>query len=160
MPKSRSGSASEFDAAELDSVSASGNERRRSERVKRDKPDYYDALDFDHKKRKSTATPKSASGRATLTWKKRPQDAFNDVDDDEDESASRKRHRKRRRSDFDEFEEENATAASSSKASSSTAKDASTSSISVSASAVTSLQCRASLAEINRKLCVVMLQPR
>ena len=37
-------------------MDASTTERRRSERVKREKPDYYDALEFDNK-RKSTTTP-------------------------------------------------------------------------------------------------------
>lgn len=31
-------------------------ERRRSERVKREKPDYYDALEFENKRKTSTPT--------------------------------------------------------------------------------------------------------
>jgi hypothetical protein len=32
------------------------SERRRSERVKREKPDYYDALEFENKRKTSTPT--------------------------------------------------------------------------------------------------------
>lgn len=34
-----------------DAPSTPGSERRRSERVRREKPDYYDALEFDTKRR-------------------------------------------------------------------------------------------------------------
>ncbi len=37
-------------------LDSSTTERRRSERVKREKPDYYDALEFENK-RKATTTP-------------------------------------------------------------------------------------------------------
>ncbi len=58
--------------AEFDAPSAFPTERRRSERVKREKPDYYDALDFDHKQQQRKATPtrpkreKSASASSTV----------------------------------------------------------------------------------------------
>jgi len=40
-------------AASAAAASGGGNERRRSERVKREKPDYYDALDFESTGRRS-----------------------------------------------------------------------------------------------------------
>jgi len=75
-------------------------ERRRSVRAKRDKPDYYDALDYDSKRQKTPRSDKKKSsglpvraaaqaaggklrrfpgnpqnqGRATLTWKKEEMD--------------------------------------------------------------------------------------
>ena len=139
--------------------------RRRSGRVKREKPDYFDALDFEtapkprgqgtpgrpsasasqpSPKAKTAAAsdqsgkpargrpPKASSsstGRATLTWKK-------GADDEEDERDRRRRKRPRPGDpDADECHmmEEVTTEKS--------------------------LQCRVSLAEINRKLGVVMVQP-
>lgn len=44
------------------SSSAGGNERRRSERVKREKPDYYDALEFEQKRHKSPGRPRRDKG--------------------------------------------------------------------------------------------------
>jgi hypothetical protein len=40
------------------SFEAEPTERRRSERVKREKPDYYDALDYEHKRQKTPTRPK------------------------------------------------------------------------------------------------------
>jgi len=88
------------DRLEMESTADLG-ERRRSVRAKRDKPDYYDALDYDSKRQKTprsdkkkvglpTKAPAPSSlrrfpgttqnlGRATLAWRK-----------DEDESAKKK----------------------------------------------------------------------
>ena len=42
---------------------ASTSERRRSERVKREKPDYYDALEFDNKRKTTTTSTTSTPTR-------------------------------------------------------------------------------------------------
>ncbi len=52
-----------FDSAS--SNSASTGERRRSERVKREKPDYYDALEFETKQRKTAAAAAAAAATPT-----------------------------------------------------------------------------------------------
>ena len=46
--------------------SSGGSERRRSERVKREKPDYYDALEFEQKRHKSPGRPRRDKG--TGSW--------------------------------------------------------------------------------------------
>lgn len=50
---------SEADLADRDR-GGGGGERRRSERVKREKPDYYDALDFENKRKTVATTPTRA----------------------------------------------------------------------------------------------------
>lgn len=158
-----------------------GGERRRSERVKREKPDYYDALDFENKRKTTPTRPRreraatgsspsggggepgersahaksprvredrpekhhksgrgrggggagSATGRATLTWKK----GKAGHDDDDDERDRRRRKRPRNREDDESVH------------------------MMDDLSSEKGLQCRVTLAEINRKLGVVMVQP-
>jgi len=86
------------ESIELDSNADIG-ERRRSVRAKRDKPDYYDALDYDSKRQKTPrserkkagvvmpvksgstgkmrrfpGTTQNQTGRATLSWRKEEED--------------------------------------------------------------------------------------
>ncbi|CAB4066973.1 unnamed protein product [Lepeophtheirus salmonis] len=106
------------------------NERRRSERVKREKPDYYDASEFEKKTRKQRVkstkqgSPKKTHHRATLTWKK-----TGDEEVDEKDKKKRKRSRQRDSELSEELPPEK------------------------------TLQCKVGLAEINRKLGGVMCQP-
>jgi len=148
--------------AELAAAAAEKIEKRRSVRAKRDKPDYYDALDYDSKRakggRKEGSGHKRGGGaaafpgrippggkvrrqvgyvsyhqptRATLTWKK-----INPLDDDELAKKKGKKQNGARREDmedhFDFLEE-------------------------IPPERVFS--CAVNLAEINRKLGVVMWKP-
>jgi len=67
MPKAQgSGTTDKSGAVESPlSIELLADEPRRSERVKRDKPDYYDALEFETKRVKTTAG--SAAAHATGT---------------------------------------------------------------------------------------------
>lgn len=153
-------------------LDASTTERRRSERVKREKPDYYDALEFDNK-RKSTNTPTRAkrdkfSGGSGRSPKVR-------LDDDTDSSSSRGGHRSngkrggkhqsttggratltwKKGQDDDDDEKEKR------KRKRKRDRDSEDDLLHIMDELPTekTLQCQVSLAEINRKLSAVMYQP-
>jgi len=133
-----------------------GGKGRRSSRVKREqhKPDYYDALDYDSKRQKTPKVKKDGSfirspsakvrrqvsypagiqpTRATLTWKK-------GGEEEEEEAGNGKKKRKRpREREIDPEEGSNYMEEISSEK---------------------VLQCAVNLAEINRRLGIVMRQPR
>jgi len=124
-------------------------ERRRSVRAKRDKPDYYDALDYDSKRQKTPRSEKKkvvlnskgggkmrrfpgnpqSQGRATLSWRK-----------EEDETSKKKIKKTQQQGKKEEVEE-------------------SPEPILEEIPAHKVFPCAVSLAEINRKLSCVMWKP-
>ena len=164
-----------------------GSERRKSGRVRRDKPDYYDALDFDTKRggkfdKITTPTrpkrlasdkipyklpkfredghkgahrgrprkhPQGSSSRATLTWKTSRR--HDDYDDEIRDKKKKKRKHHKENKDLTNIKEGSRDSMNDPEEEMTTAMDE--------LPPEKTLQCKVSLAEINRKLGVVMCQP-
>jgi len=154
-----------------DAPSTPGSERRRSERVRREKPDYYDALEFDTKRRgdkvpvglvtptrakrsdkipyKSPRTPKNLDASGILKrgrprkWKK---GQLVDV-----KELKEKKKKKKLKEMLKEGQNESKDSVQDPEEEMKTAMD--------DLPSEKILQCKVSLAEINRKLGVVMCQP-
>ncbi|KAF4533443.1 hypothetical protein B566_EDAN001169 [Ephemera danica] len=81
--------------------------RRRTERVKREKPNYYDALEYDNQKKKKT-TPRQQKSGASSTDERDDGREFLDMDDDDeaDQKNSARKRRLRRKLTTEREEEE------------------------------------------------------